>query len=279
MAAVGTAEAGVRARGVSRPWRLLSAAFLVGAILVGLGVGPVGIGAVGIVESALSHVPLLHVHSPLSSLDEAVLWQIRAPRVALAALVGGMLAIAGSSYQGVFHNPLADPYLLGVAAGSGLGATLAITYGHVGHSGQLLPLAAFVGGLTAVAAAYVLGRSAGSVRAAGALVLAGLTVTLFFTAVQTFVQQQHTNTLRDVYSWLLGGFSTATWGQVAVAAPYVAVSSAAIVLHRRVLDVLSVGDEEAASLGVNVPRLRLLIVIAATAGADPWIGPAWPKLA
>ena len=266
MAAVGTAEAGVRARGVSRPWRLLSAAFLVGAILVGLGVGPVGIGAVGIVESALSHVPLLHVHSPLSSLDEAVLWQIRAPRVALAALVGGMLAIAGSSYQGVFHNPLADPYLLGVAAGSGLGATLAITYGHVGHSGQLLPLAAFVGGLTAVAAAYILGRSAGSVRAAGALVLAGLTVTLFFTAVQTFVQQQHTNTLRDVYSWLLGGFSTATWGQVAVAAPYVAVSSAAIVLHRRVLDVLSVGDEEAASLGINVPRLRLLIVIAATAG-------------
>ena len=117
-------------------------------------------------------------------------------------------------------------------------ATLAITYGHVGHSGQLLPLAAFVGGLTAVAAAYILGRSAGSVRAAGALVLAGLTVTLFFTAVQTFVQQQHTNTLRDVYSWLLGGFSTATWGQVAVAAPYVAVSSAAIVLHRRVLDVL-----------------------------------------
>src|SRR5207248_7324998 len=78
MAAVGTAEAGVRARGVSRPWRLLSAAFFVGAILVGLGVGPVGIGAVGIVESALSHVPLLHVPSPLSSLDEAVLWQIRA---------------------------------------------------------------------------------------------------------------------------------------------------------------------------------------------------------
>ncbi len=266
MAVIGTAEAGVRARGVSRPWRLLSAAFLVGAVLVGLGVGPVGIGALAIVESALSHVPFLHVHSPLSSLDEAVLWQIRAPRVALAAIVGGMLAIAGSSYQGVFHNPLADPYLLGVAAGSGLGATLAIAYGHVGHSGQLLPLSAFVGGLTAVAATYVLGRSAGPARAAGALVLAGVTVTLFLTAIQTFVQQQHTNTLRDVYAWLLGGFSTASWRQVAVAAPYVAVSSVAIVVHRRMLDVLSVGDEEAASLGVNVPRLRLVLVIAATAG-------------
>lgn len=266
MASVSTAEATVRVRGVSRPWRFLSAAFLVAALLIGLGVGPVAIGIGGIVESALSHLPLLHVHSRLSSLDEAVLWQIRAPRVVLAALVGGMLAIAGSSYQGVFHNPLADPYLLGVAAGSGLGATLAIAYGHVGHSGQLLPLCAFIGGLSAVAGTYVLGRSAGAARAAGALVLAGVTVTLFLTAIQTFVQQQHTNTLRDVYAWLLGGFSTASWKQVAVAAPYVAISSIAIVLHRRMLDVLSVGDEEAASLGVNVPRLRLVVVIAATAG-------------
>ncbi len=260
------AEATVRARGVSRPWRLLAGAFLAGSLLVGLGVGPVGIGATGIVESALSHLPFLHVHSPLSALEEAVLWQIRAPRVVLAAIVGGMLAIAGSAYQGVFRNPLADPYLLGVAAGSGLGATLAIAYGHVGRSGQLLPLASFVGGLTAVAATYVLGRSAGAVRTASSLVLAGVTVTLFLTAIQTFVQQQHTNTLRDVYAWLLGGFSTASWKQVAVAAPYVAVSSLAIVLHRRMLDVLSVGDEEASSLGVDVPRLRLALVVAATAG-------------
>ncbi|HZC31637.1 MAG TPA: iron ABC transporter permease [Gaiellaceae bacterium] len=261
-----TAESNVRPRGVPRPWRFISVAFLAGALLVGLGVGPVGIGAWEIVQSAVSHLPLVHLRTPLDRVQEAVLWQIRAPRVALAALVGGMLAIAGAAYQGVFHNPLADPYLLGVAAGSGLGATLAIAYGHVGHSGQLLPLCAFVGGLTAVAGTYVLGRSAGPARAAGALVLAGVTVTLFLTAIQTFVQQQHTNTLRDVYAWLLGGFSTAGWSQVAVAAPYVAVASGAIVLHRRMLDVLSVGDEEAASLGVNVPRLRLLLVVAATAG-------------
>ena len=266
MAAVGSAEATVRARGVSRPWRFLAAAFLVGALLVGLGVGPVAISVTAIVESALSHLPFLHVHNPLNALQDAVLWQIRAPRVVLAAIVGGMLAVAGSSYQGAFHNPLADPYLLGVAAGAGLGATLAIAYGHVGHSGQLLPLSAFVGGLAAVAATYVLGRSAGSVRMAGSFVLAGVTVTLFLTAVQTFVQQQHSNTLRDVYAWILGGFSTANWSQVEVAAPYVAVSSLAIVLHRRLLDVLSVGDEEATSLGVDVPRLRLVLVVAATAG-------------
>ncbi|MGH2933470.1 MAG: FecCD family ABC transporter permease [Gaiellaceae bacterium] len=266
MTVTASADAAVRARGIPRPWRLIAAAFLLGALLIGLGAGPVGIGVTGIAESALSHLPFVHVHSPLSSLEEAVLWQIRAPRVALAALVGGMLAIAGSAYQGVFRNPLADPYLLGVAAGSGLGATLAIAYGHVDVAGQLLPLCAFLGGLAAVAATYALGRSAGPARAAASLVLAGLTVTLFLTAIQTFVQQQHTNTLRDVYSWLLGGFSTASWSQVAVAAPYIAVSAAAIVLHRRLLDVLSVGDEEAASLGVNVERLRLVLVVAATAG-------------
>jgi cobalamin transport system permease protein len=256
----------VRSRGVPWRWGLCAAVFLVGALVTGLGIGPVPIGAGAIIESALSHVPFLHVHSPLSSVEEAVLWQLRAPRVVLAGLVGGMLALAGASYQGVFRNPLADPYLLGVAAGAGLGATIAIAYGSVGSTGQLVPVAAFAGATVAVVFAYALGRSVGAARTTGALVLAGVTVAAFMTAIQTFVQQQRTDTLRDVYSWLLGGFSTSTWSDVALAAPYIVVSSIVLVLHRRVLDVLSLGDEEAASLGVNVGRVRLLVVIAATAG-------------
>src|SRR5262249_15182301 len=105
-----------------------AALFLVGAALVGLLVGPVDLGVTAIVRAALAQVPLLHVHSGLSAGDSAILWQLRAPRVVLGALVGGMLALAGASYQGVFRNPLADPYLLGIAAGAGLGATLAIVY-------------------------------------------------------------------------------------------------------------------------------------------------------
>jgi iron complex transport system permease protein len=97
-------------------------------------------------------------------------------------------------------------------------------------------------------------------------VLAGVTVATFMAAVQTFVQQQHTNQLQNVYTWLLGGFSTATWHDVGVASPYIGVSALVLVLHRRVLDVLSVGDEEAASLGVDVARVRLVIVTAATIG-------------
>src|SRR4051794_20816300 len=98
---------------------VVGAAFLVGSVLVGLLVGPVHLGIGAIARSALSHLPFSDVHSSLSDTDEAILWQLRAPRVVLGVLVGGMLALAGGSYQGVFRNPLVDPYLLGVAAGGG----------------------------------------------------------------------------------------------------------------------------------------------------------------
>ena len=98
-------------------------------------------------ESAGARLHLPGVSTSLSPTEEAILWEIRVPRVVLAALVGAMLAVAGATYQGVFRNPLADPYLLGVAAGAGLGATIAIAYLPDGLRGQrVLPLAAFVGG-------------------------------------------------------------------------------------------------------------------------------------
>lgn len=259
-------DTAIRARGVPLVWGAVIAVFSLGCLLLGLAIGPVGIGPASIASSALSRLPLLHVGGRLGAIDEAILWQVRAPRVVLAALVGGMLASAGAAYQGVFRNPLADPYLLGVAAGAGLGATLAVAYGGASSSGEVLPIAAFAGALLAVAAAYALARAAGRVASAGMLILAGVAVAAFMTAAQTFAQQQHAETLRAVYSWILGGFDAAEWKDVALIAPYVALSSAVILAHRRILDVLSLGDEEAGALGVNVRRVRLLIVIAATAG-------------
>src|SRR5205814_2166859 len=168
------AHAQVRARGVPRPWGLCAVLFLVLALLIGLGVGAIEIGPGAIVRSALAHLGL-GVHSPLSSVEDAILWQLRAPRVVLAALVGAMLAVAGASYQGVFRNPLADPYLLGVAAGAGLGATIAVVYLPRGYDFQtVLPPAAFVGGSVAVVAAYAIGRSAGRGSGGATLVLAGV---------------------------------------------------------------------------------------------------------
>jgi iron complex transport system permease protein len=265
--AVGAGATRVPSRGRRALPIVVSGIFLVGACLLGLVIGPVNIGVWSIVLSAASHLPLLHLHSPLSPADSAIVWQLRAPRVVLGALVGGMLAIAGASYQGVFRNPLADPYLLGIAAGAGLGATLAIVYGHGAvASYDLIPLAAFVGAAGAVAGTYVLGQSAGGGRSPAALILAGVTMAAFLTALQTFVQQQHSQSLQEVYSWILGRLDTAGWHDVGLVAPYVTVSSIAILLHRRLLDVLSVGDEEAASLGVNVSRTRLAVVIFATLG-------------
>jgi iron complex transport system permease protein len=165
----------------------------------------------------------------------------------------------------VFRNPLADPYLLGAAAGAGLGATLAIAYGPdtSGWPVELLPLAAFAGAVAGVAAAYALGRSGGA-RTTTTLVLSGVAVAAFLTAIQTYVQQQRAETLREVYGWILGRLTTAGWREVALVVPYALLSTATILLHGRLLDVLAVGDDEASSLGVRAARVRLVVVAAAT---------------
>jgi iron complex transport system permease protein len=242
-------------------------AFLVFSVVVGVLVGPIDIGIDRVLASVGERLHVPGVTSDLTPTEEAILWEIRVPRVVLAALVGGMLALAGATYQGVFRNPLADPYLLGVAAGAGLGATIAIAYLPEGLRGQrALPLAAFVGGAVAVVLTYAVGRSARRERDAATLVLAGVTVAAFFTAWQTFVQQRNSETLQQVYTWILGNIPSTGWADVVLILPYVAVATVVILALRRVVDVLSLGDDEAASLGVNVGRVRLALVVAATLG-------------
>jgi iron complex transport system permease protein len=236
------------------------------SVIAGLAIGPVQIGPAEIAQALIAKGPGLGVGSPLSATEDVIVFELRAPRVVLALLVGGMLAVAGASYQGVFHNPLADPYLLGVAGGAGLGATIVIAYG-AGSGSELLPLAAFAGAACAVVAAFALARTAsGGGRSPAALILAGVTVASFCTAVQTFLQQRNSETIGSVYAWLLGHLDAAQWTGVLVVLPYVAFSAGVLLLHRRILDVLTLGDEEAASLGINVRRVRALVVGAATLG-------------
>lgn len=241
-------------------WVAAGAATLLAAVLGALAVGPAGIPPGEVAREVVAR--LTSAPSSLGPLDSAVLWELRAPRVVLGALVGCTLALAGGAYQAVFRNPLADPYLLGAAAGAGLGATVAIVYADP----LPLPVAAFAGATIAVVAAYGLGRSAGGGRGTVTLILAGVAVASFLTALQTLVLQQDSDSVRAVYSWLLGRLSTSGWGDVLLALPYAALSAAAILAHRRVLDVLRVGDEEAAGLGVAVARVRIAVLAAATLG-------------
>lgn len=248
-------------------WVWAGAVFLLVSVVVGILVGPIEIGAADALRSLGARLNLPGVESTLGQTEETILWELRVPRVVLAALVGATLALAGATYQGVFRNPLADPYLLGVAAGAGLGATVAIAYLPRALRGQeLLPPLAFAGGSVAVVLTYAIGRSVGRERDAATLVLAGVTVASFFTALQSFVQQRNSDTLQEVYSWILGSLPSSGWGDVLLILPYVTVAAVVILVHRRVLDVLSVGDDEAASLGVNVRRARLVLVVAATVG-------------
>jgi iron complex transport system permease protein len=253
-----------------RPGRPLAIALaaLVVALAVGVSVGPADLPLSTVAEALLVRLPW-HPALSVPPIDVAIVWQIRLPRVILGALVGAMLAGGGAAYQGVFRNPLADPYLLGVAAGAGLGATLIIVGG--GSTG-LLPAAAFTGAVGAVAVTYVLGSGAGGGDPAGigsstaSIVLAGVAVAALLTAIQEYLQQQHTQELQQIYTWILGSLSLASWPDITLILPYIVIAGGLLLAHRRLLDVLRVGEAEAGSLGVNVARLRLTVVLAATLG-------------
>ncbi len=251
-------------------WIPGSVALAIAAMLVGTMIGPAGPVWWRVPLAIIDHLPLISIDSGVSEREWAIIWNIRMPRVVLAGLVGAMLSIAGASYQGVFRNPLVDPYLLGAAAGGGLGATLVIALwgGDVGAGWIIepVPLVAFVFAVGAVALTYLVGAAFGGSRTSSTLVLAGVAVVALLTAVQTFVLQRNSERVREVYSWILGRVANATWSDVALLVPYVAISSTVLFMHRRHLDALRVGDEEAATLGIPVARVRIVVVLAATLG-------------
>ncbi|WP_436838743.1 FecCD family ABC transporter permease [Nonomuraea cavernae] len=236
-------------------------AVLAGAMLAGLLGGAADISPWQVVLQALDWLPFVTVDSGLTPVEQGLLYELRLPRVLVAAVVGGLLAIAGAGYQGVFRNPLADPYLLGAAAGAGLAATMVIVL-LPGLPGGV-PVAAFAGAVGGVFLAYLLGNTAGRAGGTATLVLAGVAVTSFLTAIQTFVQQLKVEELQRIYSWILGDVSGG-WDQFWMVLPYAAVSSVLLILHGRLLDVLSVGDEEATGLGLRAGGVRLAVLLAAS---------------
>jgi iron complex transport system permease protein len=246
-------------------WIAAGIGAVVVAAVLGVAIGPVAIAPGRLLGELTQHLPWVGGGVGLDDQQMNIIRELRLPRVVLALLVGSMLAGAGASYQGVFRNPLADPYLLGAAAGAGLAATITIVVSPgVTRAGfSVLPLAAFGGALAAVLLAYALGRAGGS-RSPATLLLAGVAVAAFFTAAQTYVQARNVEDIRQVYSWILGRLTVASWREVVLVLPYFVLTSVFLLAHRRVLDVLAVGEDEATTLGIPAARTRFLIVVAAS---------------
>lgn len=250
-------------------WLLGGMGAMVVAALVGVSSGPIAVAPGRVVLELLDRLPLVGNESGLTALEIAIVWDLRAPRVVLGLLVGAMLAGSGAAYQGVFRNPLADPYLLGVAAGAGLGATLAIVTGLGDGVGFVdpVPLFAFIGALVAVAVAGTMSGRRGRAGSPATLILAGVAVAALLTAIQTYIQQRHQESLRQVYAWILGRLSTSGWDEVLLLVPYVVVCTAVLLGAVGALDVLAVGDDEATTLGLKPRRVRLVVLTAASLGA------------
>lgn len=245
----------------------IALAALAGAALVGVAVGAVPVPFRALLDLMLARLPfappLAHAYPDMFA---TIVFQIRLPRVALIAVIGGALGSAGATYQGLFRNPLADPYLVGVASGAGLGATLALVADlpstFLGLSS--VPLSAFVGGVLTVALVVTVAQ-VGRATPVTTMLLAGVAIGAFATAVTTFLMLRSPEGMQRAFNWLLGGYSGGGWRPVLIVLPYLVVGMIVLQLHARALNVLQLDEEQARQLGINVERLKLVLVGAATA--------------
>jgi len=244
---------------IGRIWNWRITAFCC-AILLLVAIAAVSFGPISISFTQVFKT-LFNLPGHSTGINRTVILELRLPRVVLGILVGSSLATSGAVYQTVFHNPLADPYLLGAASGAGLGATIALTSTHHDLAGAL-PVFAFIGGVLAVAASFLI--SGKFFADPNTLLLSGIAVGSFATAVQTYLQQRHSAALRPVYSWILGDLTSANWGVVKWSAIYIALALIILIRVSKQLDGLLLSDEEAYSLGINPKRLRMIAVAAAT---------------
>lgn len=202
--------------------------------------------------------------SPKDLFTSEILWQIRLPRVLLAALIGILLAISGVILQGILRNPLADPYILGISAGGAVGAAISVALGaqFVIFGLSSLPITAFVFSLLAVIMVYKLSQVAGK-SATETLVLAGVAFSAFASAVLSLIIII-TGNLQTIYFWLLGSLSNASWSNVITVIPYVLIGCAIAYFFSKELNALLLGEEMALTMGVDVENTRLVLIGAAS---------------
>ena len=253
------APAGTSRTGLRWPPLAVSLLVLLVAITLALGVGTVALGPAEVAKAVWHGLT-----GQLVSTRDTIIWQIRLPRVLLAALVGGSLALSGAAYQGVFRNPLADPYLLGVASGAGLGATVALVFGSsLPWIFGSVPLMAFVFALLAVGLTLVLARRRGAAPLFS-LILAGVVLGSSATALTSLLMLSQRDDAARVLAWLLGSFGLSSWAQLASLLPFTLLAAVVTLASSRGLNVLGLGEESAAGLGLRVEWFRVVLITAAT---------------
>lgn len=239
-------------------------ALLLATLVVTVTIGPADLAVGEVVRSVLSHLGFRVAEVP--RLDDAIVWDLRMPRVLTAAAVGAGLAIAGAVMQSLTRNPLADPYLLGLSSGASLGAAAVLLLGL----GVLLPVAAFVGALLALLATLALARNGGTLTPVRA-VLAGLAVSQLAAAATSFVifWTAKGDSYQEILSWLLGSLAGTTWPSVGIAVGALVVVGLVLAAVAGRLDAFAFGDTAAASLGVDPNRTRwfVMTVVALLTGA------------
>jgi iron complex transport system permease protein len=207
---------------------------------------------------------------------EMIIWEIRLPRVLLAGLVGAALAVAGATYQGLFRNPLADPYLIGVAQGAALGAVVGflIPMAGIGLTLGVVPLMAFLGAMGSVAVVYSLAR-VGKTLPMSTLILAGVALGALLGAIVAYLTLTSGQMVRSILFWLSGSFALSQWREVAIVFPVVMLASAVLVMFSKSLNIMQLDEEQAQQLGVNVEWLKVSLLSVATlitAGAVSFVG-------
>lgn len=237
---------------------------LVVTVLVAVAIGPAGLGVGEVARSIGGHLGL--DVAPVPRLHDAIVWELRLPRVLTAAAVGAGLALSGAVMQSLTRNPLADPYLLGLSSGASLGAVAVLIVGV----SLLLPVAAFAGALIALVATFALARTGGALTpsrtvlaglAVSQLCAAGTSLVIFWTATG--------DSYREILSWLLGSLAGSTWESVAIAGAAVTIVGGVLLGQAVRLDAFAFGDTAAGALGIDVDRTRwtLMTLVALLTGA------------
>ena len=238
-------------------------------------IGSVYISPMTLLKISLNQTMMFDFDTNWPKSHETILLNLRLPRITLAAIVGAGLAFSGTIYQGLFKNPLADPYLVGAAAGAALGATIVISIPWITQiNPNILPIAAFIGAMSAVLISYFIARNSIGLNL-GTLILSGVAISTLLGAITTLLMIKSNPDVRPVLSWLMGSFISSQWIHCMITLCYLIPCLIISIVYSRILNVMQLHDNHAKSIGVDLEKVKLIMIVTApltTAACVSFVG-------